>query len=69
MSSGIDDEEISVDWEFESGASSSTYWVGTLPTTAKITNDFAWISTRNKAETDNALMASTTASKDFSFKE
>ncbi|WP_029145574.1 hypothetical protein [Microbacterium luticocti] len=63
----ISDGVISIDWVADSGDSTSIYWVGsvTLPSDASTT--FTWESTRDKAKTENALLASRDDTKTFTY--
>lgn len=58
---------ISIDWVADGGDTTSVYWVGsvTLPSDAKQT--FTWDSARDKAKTDNALLASRDDTKTFTY--
>lgn len=58
---------IEVDWVSDNGATTSLYWAGSVtpPTTSDQT--FTWTSNNDTAQTANALLASSDATKDFTY--
>ncbi len=58
---------IEIQWVYDKGDTKSVYWVGTF-VVPKITEDsYEWISKRDRKKTDNALLASTSKTKKFSY--
>lgn len=67
MEAVITADTISIDWVSDDGNTKSIYWVGTYIAPTENVDDYTWTSERNKEQTDNALMASTDDTKDFSY--
>lgn len=63
----ITGDMMEINWVMDGGDSRATYWVGTVQVPAGGSESFTWESTRDKAATDNALMASTSDTKEFSY--
>lgn len=60
-------DTITVEWVSNGGDTRSVYWVGTFEAPTDATEPHTWSSKRDAAATDNALMASTSDTKDFTF--
>ena len=58
---------IEINWISEEDNSKSIYWVGTYDAPAKPIDEFKWISERDTAATDMALLASTDDTKEFTY--
>ncbi|TFD75414.1 hypothetical protein E3T54_11825 [Cryobacterium sp. Sr8] len=69
MTATIADGIISVDWELGSEDITAVYWVGTFEAPPATTETHTWSSQRDVAATDAALLASTDATKDFTYKD
>ncbi len=67
MEAVISADTISIDWVSDDGNTKSIYWVGTYAAPTEYVEDYTWTSERDKEQTDNALMASTDDTKDFSY--
>lgn len=67
MEATISADTISIDWVSDDGNTKSIYWVGTYTAPTEYVEDYTWTSERDKEQTDNALMASTDDTKDFSY--
>ncbi|GHG49815.1 hypothetical protein GCM10012320_17810 [Sinomonas cellulolyticus] len=63
----ITGDKMTIEWVSDGGNTTSTYWVGTYkaPTDAREPN--AWTSTRDVEATRSALLASSDATKDFTY--
>lgn len=62
----ITDEAITVEWVTDGGETTSVYWVGTFqaPTAD---GPHSWVSKRDKAATESALLASSDETKEFTY--
>lgn len=60
-------DKMTIEWVSDGGNTTSTYWVGTYkaPTDAK--EPYAWTSTRDVEAARSALLASSDATKDFTY--
>ncbi|MGC5224730.1 hypothetical protein ACPW96_19365 [Micromonospora sp. DT81.3] len=67
MTATIADAVISVEWELGSADITAVYWVGTFVAPGAATDPYIWTSQRDVAATDTAVMASSDATKDFTF--
>lgn len=67
MEATISEDSISVDWVSDEGNTRSIYWVGTYIAPAENVDSYTWTSERNAEQTDNALLASTDDTKEFSY--
>ncbi|MFR4352485.1 MAG: hypothetical protein ACLT3H_12590 [Roseburia sp.] len=65
----ITENSIEINWVTDDGATKSVYWVGTYTAPTDPITEYAWTSERDKEKTDNALLASTDDTKDFSYKD
>lgn len=62
----ITDKAITVEWVTDGGATTSVYWVGTFQApTAK--EPHSWVSKRDMAATESALLASSDDAKEFTY--
>ena len=69
MEAVIADDTITVNWVSDNGDTTSIYWVGTYTAPTEYSADYTWTSDRNKEQTDNAMLASTDDTKDFSYSD
>lgn len=69
MTAAIADGVISIDWEMGSEDMTAVYWVGTFEAPEDATEPHSWISKRDAAATDTALMASTDDTKEFTYED
>lgn len=67
MEAIISADTISIDWISDDGDTRSIYWIGTYAAPTEYVDDYTWTSERDKEQTDNALLASTDDTKDFSY--
>ena len=58
-----------MNWVMDNGDSSAIYWVGTYQAPTEYTTEYTWTSERDKEQTDDALMASTDDTKDFTYSD
>ncbi|PYY64442.1 hypothetical protein DEJ30_08235 [Curtobacterium sp. MCPF17_003] len=58
---------ITVKFITDNGDTTSLFWVGTFTAPKDAKTPYTWTSTRDKAATDSALLASTDDTKDFVF--
>jgi Flagellar basal body-associated protein len=67
MEATISSDSISVDWVSDGGSTRSIYWVGTYTAPTESVENYTWVSNRNAEQTDNALLASTDDTKEFTY--
>lgn len=67
MEATISADSISVDWVSDEGSTRSIYWVGTYTAPTEPIENYTWVSNRNAEQTDNALLASTDDTKEFTY--
>lgn len=65
----ISGDVITINWVTDNGDTKSIYWVGSFAAPKDATTPYKWTSTRDQAATDSALLASTDATKDFTFQD
>jgi len=65
----ISGDVITINWVTDSGDTTSVYWVGTFTAPADASTPYTWTSTRDTAATDSAMLASTDATKEFTFQD
>lgn len=65
----ITGDTITVNWVSDGGDTESVYWVGTFTPPADDASPCTWTSTRDKAATDSAMLASTDDTKEFTFED
>ncbi|MFT3860576.1 hypothetical protein [Micropruina sp.] len=58
---------IEIHWVSDGGDTKSVYWVGTFTAPQTTEDTYAWTSKRDRKKTDNALLASTSKTKAFSY--
>lgn len=64
------DGTIEINWVFEEEDSISLYWAGTYVVPENVTEDeYSWTSENDTSKTDSALLASTSETKDFTYKD
>ena len=61
----ITGDTITVNFVTDNGDTTSLFWVGTFTPPNDAKSPYTWTSTRDKAATDSALLASTDDTKDF----
>lgn len=64
----ISNDRIEINWVSDNGDTKSIYWIGTYEAPTEAVDEYVWTSDRNKEETDNALLASTDDTKEFTYK-
>lgn len=69
LKASITDGVITVEWDLQSTGITGIYWVGTFE--APTTNDepYTWTSQRDTVATDSELLAATSDTKDFTYKD
>lgn len=67
MDAEITGEAITVNWVSDGGDTKSVYWVGTYEAPNEPGDSWSWESSRDKEQTDGALLASTNDTKVFSW--
>lgn len=65
----ITNDSIEINWVSDNGATKSIYWSGTYIAPTEFTEEYSWISDRNKEKTDSSLLASTDDTKEFIYKD
>ncbi|MFP3466042.1 hypothetical protein [Leifsonia sp. SIMBA_070] len=65
----ISGDVITINWVGDSGDTKSIYWVGTFAAPTDGTTPYKWTSTRDKAATESAMLASQDDTKDFTFQD
>ena len=60
-------DAISVDWVTDGGNTTSIYWVGTFKAPSSSNGPYTWTSQRDVAATKSALLASSDATKEFTY--
>ena len=69
MTAAITDGVLSVDWELGSEDITAVYWAGTFEAPDDGNEPYIWISERDRAATDTAIMASTDDTKEFTYEK
>lgn len=69
MTATIADGSITANFVTDSGDTTSLFWVGTFTAPTDDTSPYTWTSTRDQAATDTALLASTDATKEFTYND
>ncbi|OII04035.1 hypothetical protein [Curtobacterium sp. MCBA15_008] len=67
MTAAISGNTITANFVTDNGDTTSLFWVGTFTPPTDDTTRYTWTSTRDTAATDTALLASTDATKDFTY--
>jgi hypothetical protein len=60
---------ITINWVTDNGDTKSIYWVGTFTAPTDASTPYNWTSTRDKAATDSAMLASQDDTKEFTFQD
>ncbi|MCU1518820.1 MAG: hypothetical protein JWQ75_3541 [Pseudarthrobacter sp.] len=60
-------DTITVDWVTDGGNTTSIYWVGTFKAPSSSDGPYTWTSQRDDAATKSALLASSDATKEFTY--
>lgn len=63
----IDDGAITINWVSNGGDTKSLYWAGTYEAPTSDTESYSWVSENDTSQTDKALLASTSETKDFKY--
>lgn len=63
----ITDEYMEINWI--SPDSTSLYWAGSYTAPSDAVDEYSWISQNDKDKTDSALLASTSDTKEFAYKD
>jgi hypothetical protein len=66
-SATVEGETITVNFVTDGGDTTSLFWVGTFTAPTDGSSPYTWTSTRDKAATDTALLASTDDTKVFTY--
>ncbi|MDN4595957.1 hypothetical protein [Leifsonia virtsii] len=65
----ISGDVITINWVADNGDTKSIYWVGSFTAPNDASTPYTWTSTRDEAATESAMLASTDATKDFTFQD
>lgn len=60
-------DTMKIEWVSDGGNTTSTYWVGSFKAPTDATEPYSWTSTRDVETTRSALLASSDATKDFTY--
>ncbi len=69
MEATINADTISIDWVSDNGDTRSIYWVGSYTAPTEYSEEYTWISTNDKEQTETALLASPADEKDFTYSD
>ena len=58
---------ITINWVTDNGDTKSIYWVGSFAAPTDASTPYKWTSTRDVAATESAMLASSDATKEFTF--
>lgn len=61
-------DTIEINWVSDNGSTKSIYWIGTYTAPSDPVTEYTWVSERDKEKTDSALLASTSDTKEFTYK-
>ena len=61
-------DTIEINWVSDNGLTKSIYWIGTYTAPSDPVTEYTWVSERDKEKTDSALLASTSDTKEFTYK-
>jgi hypothetical protein len=67
MTAEVVDEVLTVNWVLGSQDIDAIFWVGSFTPASDALTPYTWTSTRDAAATENAVLASTEATKDFTY--
>ena len=62
-------DKVTVEWVTDGGNSTSIYWVGTFAAPTDASEPYTWISQRDVEATQSAILASSDATKEFTYKD
>ncbi|KAA9083751.1 hypothetical protein [Microbacterium radiodurans] len=65
----ITENTISIDWVSDAEAMTAVYWVGTYVPPSEPGDAYTWDSQNDTTQTENALMASSDATKTFTYQD
>lgn len=69
MKATITEDAIEINWVFESEDMVSLYWAGTFIAPTEPGDEYSWTSENDTEQTDTALLASSDATKDFTYND
>ncbi|ROS75162.1 hypothetical protein EDF24_2604 [Curtobacterium sp. PhB130] len=69
MTATVSGNTITASFVTDNGDTTSLFWVGSFTPPTDDTTPYTWTSTRDKAATETALLASTDATKDFIYED
>ena len=69
MEAEIKDDVITINWISDEGESTSVFWVGSYDAPKDSGNEYSWESKRDKDKTDKEPLASSDATKKFTYKD
>jgi hypothetical protein len=62
-------DKVTVEWVTDGGNSTSIYWVGTFAAPTDASEPYTWTSQRDVEATQSAILASSDATKEFTYKD
>ena len=65
----INEDVIEINWISNNGDTKSLYWAGTFIAPTEATESYSWTSKNDTSKTENALLASTAETKDFTYED
>ena len=65
----INEDVIEINWISNNGDTKSLYWSGTFIAPTEATESYSWTSKNDTSKTENALLASTAETKDFTYED
>ena len=65
----INENVIEINWISNNGDTKSLYWSGTFLAPTEATESYSWTSKNDTSKTENALLASTAETKDFTYED
>ncbi len=65
----INDDVIEINWISDNGDTRSLYWSGTFIAPTEASKTYTWTSKNDTSKTENALLASTAETKDFTYED
>lgn len=65
----VSGDVITINWVTDNGGTKSIYWVGSFAAPTDAATPYTWISTRDQAATESAMLASQDDTKEFTFQD
>lgn len=65
----ITEDVIEINWISDNGDTKSLYWSGSFIAPTEATESYSWTSKNDTSKTENALLASTAETKDFTYED